>query len=147
MIDTTPWPRLRLDDRAASGSRNEVWRGFRIPAVLPADDGRPPPGRRRAAAAPRRAAQRSPAPGVLDRGRDWDESRVDVVWHDLSNLGVQVLDDARHVAALRLSDAWEAANAWLLEPDYARRRLARLGRIAPETGRDPSSGRRVRSGP
>ena len=27
---------------------------------------------------------------------DFDESRVDVAWHDLSNLGIQVLDDADH---------------------------------------------------
>lgn len=67
---------------------------------------------------------------ITDEGRvgllDWDESRVDLVWHDLSNLGVQVLDDADHAAAMRLSDAWEAVNAWLVEPAYARRRLARL---------------------
>lgn len=27
---------------------------------------------------------------------DWDEARVDLTWHDLSNLGVQVLDDREH---------------------------------------------------
>lgn len=63
---------------------------------------------------------------------DWDESRVDATWHDLSNLGVQVLDDEDHRLARRLSDAWEAANGWLLEPEYARRRLARL--MAPDGG-------------
>jgi Ser/Thr protein kinase RdoA (MazF antagonist) len=57
---------------------------------------------------------------------DWDESRVDVVWHDLSNLGVQVLSDEDHARAVRLSDTWEAANAWIAEPDYARQRLAQL---------------------
>ncbi|MEM9203443.1 MAG: phosphotransferase [Actinomycetota bacterium] len=57
---------------------------------------------------------------------DWDESRVDVVWHDLSNLGVQVLDDDTHGRAERLSHAWEAANGWTTEPEYARRRLAAL---------------------
>ena len=57
---------------------------------------------------------------------DWDESRVDVSWHDLSNLGVQVLDDETHARAGRLSHAWEAVNAWTTEPDYARSRLARL---------------------
>ena len=57
---------------------------------------------------------------------DFDESRVDVAWHDLSNLGCQVLDDASHARALRLSDAWETANAWVAEPDYARQRLAAL---------------------
>lgn len=57
---------------------------------------------------------------------DWDESRVDIVWHDLSNLGVQVLSDADHARALRLSNAWEAVNAWVVEPEYARSRLALL---------------------
>ena len=57
---------------------------------------------------------------------DWDESRVDVIWHDLSNLGVQVLDQDEHQRALALSDAWEAANAWTTEPNYASTRLARL---------------------
>ena len=57
---------------------------------------------------------------------DFDESRVDVAWHDLSNLGVQVLEDDEHAHALRLSDAWEAANGWVIEPEYARRRLESL---------------------
>lgn len=57
---------------------------------------------------------------------DWDESRVDVTWHDLSNLGVRVLPPAIHRRAVRLSHAWEVANAWVAEPDYARRRLAQL---------------------
>jgi Ser/Thr protein kinase RdoA (MazF antagonist) len=57
---------------------------------------------------------------------DWDESRIDVVWHDFSNLGVPVLKPADHQRAQRLSDAWEALNAWTTEPDYARQRLARL---------------------
>jgi Ser/Thr protein kinase RdoA (MazF antagonist) len=57
---------------------------------------------------------------------DWDESRVDIVFHDLSNLGVQVLSDRDHARALDLSDAWEAVNAWVTEPEYARRRLAEL---------------------
>ncbi len=57
---------------------------------------------------------------------DLDESRLDVCWHDLSELGVQVLDDESHRRARRLSNAWEAANAWLVEPEYARDRLAAL---------------------
>jgi Ser/Thr protein kinase RdoA (MazF antagonist) len=57
---------------------------------------------------------------------DFDESRVDVAWHDLSNLGVQVLDEDDHRRALRLSDAWETANAWVAEPAYALTRLAAL---------------------
>lgn len=59
---------------------------------------------------------------------DWDESRVDLTWHDLSNLGVQVLHDDDHRIAKRLSDAWEAVNAWLAEPVYARMRLDNLTR-------------------
>ena len=54
---------------------------------------------------------------------DWDESRVDVTHLDLANLGVQVLDDTHHTAATLLADAWEAANAWTAEPDYALDRL------------------------
>lgn len=57
---------------------------------------------------------------------DFDESRIDVCWHDLSELGVQVLDDDTHRRAQRLSNAWEAANAWIPEPDYAVERLAAL---------------------
>lgn len=57
---------------------------------------------------------------------DWDESRVDVIWHDLSNLGVPVLAYGEHQRALALSDAWEAANAWTAEPGYASTRLAQL---------------------
>lgn len=67
---------------------------------------------------------------ITDNGRvgmlDFDESRVDVVWHDLSNLGVQVLSDVDHARAQRLSNAWEAANGWQVENAYARRRLAAL---------------------
>ena len=57
---------------------------------------------------------------------DWNESRVDLVWHDLSNLGVAVLDPIAHAQAQRLSDAWEAINAWQVEPGYACMRLQRL---------------------
>ena len=57
---------------------------------------------------------------------DFDESRRDVLWHDLSELGVQVLADADHERARQLSNAWEAVNAWIDEPDYARERLAQL---------------------
>lgn len=67
---------------------------------------------------------------IQDDGRvgflDWDESRVDVVWHDLSNLGVQVLSDENHLQAQALSHAWEAVNGWILEPDYAHGRLRQL---------------------
>lgn len=57
---------------------------------------------------------------------DFDESRVDVHLHDLSNLGIQVLDDKTHAVATRLSHAWEAANGWVVEPTYARERLESL---------------------
>lgn len=57
---------------------------------------------------------------------DWDESRVDLIYHDLSELGVQVLADEEHHRAACLSDAWEAANAWIPEPEYARARLESL---------------------
>lgn len=67
---------------------------------------------------------------ILADGRvgllDFDESRRDVLWHDLSELGVQVLTDDDHQRARRLSNAWEAVNAWIAEPDYARERLAQL---------------------
>ncbi len=59
---------------------------------------------------------------------DWDESRVDLTWHDLSNLGIQILDDDDHRRAQLLSHAWEVANGWLEEPEYARRRLMLLRR-------------------
>ncbi len=57
---------------------------------------------------------------------DWDESRVDLTYHDLSELSVQILDDEEHHRAACLSDAWEAANAWILEPEYAAARLESL---------------------
>ncbi len=57
---------------------------------------------------------------------DWDESRVDLTWHDLSPLHVPVLAPDDHHAAQQLSHAWEAANGWTAEPDYARRRLAEV---------------------
>jgi len=57
---------------------------------------------------------------------DWDESRVDLTWHDLANLGVQILGDDDHGRAQRLSHAWEAANGWTTEPEYARRRYRLL---------------------
>lgn len=63
---------------------------------------------------------------VLDDVRigflDWDEARVDDPWLDLADIpGLDVPDMAR--AAV---DAWEAANSWVMEPPYARGRLARL---------------------
>jgi aminoglycoside phosphotransferase (APT) family kinase protein len=62
----------------------------------------------------------------VDGGRvgflDWDEARVDHPWLDLADIpGIDLPPAAR--AAV---DAWEAANGWLVEPHYARVRLARL---------------------
>ena len=65
---------------------------------------------------------------------DFDESRVDVAWHDLSNLGCQVLDDHDHAQALQLSDAWETANAWVAEPEYALTRLSSLRERIKDSG-------------
>ncbi len=64
---------------------------------------------------------------------DWDESRVDVTWHDLSVfdagiLGHDGLDRATTERARRLSHAWEVVNAWVTEPNYASRRLRLLER-------------------
>ncbi len=61
---------------------------------------------------------------------DFDESRIDIADHDLSELGTSVLDGDRQRAATRLSNAWETANAWVAEPDYARQRLEALRRRA-----------------
>lgn len=53
---------------------------------------------------------------------DWDEARVDHPWLDLADIpGLDVPPEA--TAAIH---AWEAANAWLLEPEYARRRLVHV---------------------
>ena len=57
---------------------------------------------------------------------DLDESRVDLSLLDLTNLGIQVGDDARHARGMQLSHAWEAVNGWVVEPDYAKRRYAQL---------------------
>lgn len=65
---------------------------------------------------------------------DWDEARVDLTWHDLSNLGIQILDDREHRRAQDLSNAWEAVNAWTAEPDYAMDRLRQLDPPGTRTG-------------
>ncbi len=60
---------------------------------------------------------------------DWDEARVDASVLDLAGLPLELagtLGADRLGRARRAADAWEAANSWLLEPEYARRRLARL---------------------
>jgi hypothetical protein len=57
---------------------------------------------------------------------DWDETRVDASLLDLADL--PLTDDDRAVLATvrRAANAWEAACSWVLEPDYARRRLENL---------------------
>jgi Ser/Thr protein kinase RdoA (MazF antagonist) len=53
---------------------------------------------------------------------DWDEARVDHPWLDLADIpGMAVPRNAKEAV-----DAWEAVNAWFMEPTYARRRLAAL---------------------
>jgi Ser/Thr protein kinase RdoA (MazF antagonist) len=67
---------------------------------------------------------------------DWDESRVDLSLHDLSNLGIAVLDPDEHRRAQLLSLAWETVNAWTAEPEYAKARLRQLrDALAMERGR------------
>jgi Ser/Thr protein kinase RdoA (MazF antagonist) len=53
---------------------------------------------------------------------DWDEARVDHPWLDLADIPNSTLPPRAKAA----TNAWEAANAWLLEPAYARRRLANI---------------------
>jgi Ser/Thr protein kinase RdoA (MazF antagonist) len=63
---------------------------------------------------------------------DWDEARVDASILDLASLPLEpglAIDGRRRHAALRALDAWEAANGWLIEPDYARRRLEGLSQL------------------
>lgn len=57
---------------------------------------------------------------------DWDEARVDHVDLDFADLPVPSLPPGRLGVARAAVHAWEAANGWRLEPDYARRRLAQL---------------------
>jgi Ser/Thr protein kinase RdoA (MazF antagonist) len=54
---------------------------------------------------------------------DWDEARVDHPDLDLADLPVP---GPRNRVGRAAVDAWEAACGWQLEPEYARRRLARL---------------------
>lgn len=60
---------------------------------------------------------------------DWDEARVDASILDLAALPFEhiagvTLDRLRQIRSAL--DAWEAANGWVVEPSYARRRLAAL---------------------
>jgi len=62
---------------------------------------------------------------------DWDEARVDCVDLDLAELPAAGLPPGRLAEARRAATAWEAANGWIVEPTYARRRLELL-----QAGRD-----------
>jgi len=57
---------------------------------------------------------------------DWDEARVDHAWFDLADVPTRPLNPPADGVASRAAHAWEAANGWRLEPEYARRRLANL---------------------
>ena len=62
---------------------------------------------------------------------DWDEARVDVGLLDLADVPTRPLGEPLGTIAARAADAWEAANGWTIEPEYARRRLRRLRASAP----------------
>jgi Ser/Thr protein kinase RdoA (MazF antagonist) len=53
---------------------------------------------------------------------DWDESRVDACFLDFALPQVDLLDEHQKRALV----AWEIACSWILEPEYARRRLVEL---------------------
>ncbi len=54
---------------------------------------------------------------------DWDEARFDASVLDLADLPIA---DLATTEARRAASAWEAAASWVLEPEYARKRLADL---------------------
>ena len=63
---------------------------------------------------------------------DWDEARVDASVLDLAENPLadeMVQPHARLAAVKTAATAWEAANGWLIEPDYAQRKLAALGDV------------------
>lgn len=57
---------------------------------------------------------------------DWDESRVDATALDLAAVPADTPGAVIDERVALLVDAWEVANAWTVEPTYARRRLAAL---------------------
>ncbi|MDP9364294.1 MAG: phosphotransferase [Chloroflexota bacterium] len=61
---------------------------------------------------------------------DWDEARIDASVLDLACLRDEVVErqlpPRRLGSVRRAANAWEAANGWLLELAYARRRLAEV---------------------
>lgn len=87
------------------------------------------------ATAPHAVIHGDPGPGNIRITRegvgflDWDESRVDATSLDLAFLPTAgpTITPPRHLEAFRRAAiAWEAANGWTIEPDYARRCLAGL---------------------
>lgn len=115
------WGAVRTTARLDGGHRNPVWRV--------AIGGTPDAGAANIRISPAGA-------GIID----WDEARIDASILNLAQLPVERLDGVspEHLAEVRTAlDAWEAANGWLIEPDYARRRLARL----------PTAGSAKRPGP
>ena len=87
------------------------------------------------ASAPRAVIHGDPAPGnirITPAGPgflDWDESRRDATALDFAFLPTSPLTAAppHHLEAARHAAlAWEAANGWTIEPEYARRCLAHL---------------------
>jgi aminoglycoside phosphotransferase (APT) family kinase protein len=59
---------------------------------------------------------------------DWDEARVDVPWFDFAFMpdDVDVPSPTDRETLDTAGVAWEAATCWVVEPEYARRRLAEL---------------------
>jgi Ser/Thr protein kinase RdoA (MazF antagonist) len=57
---------------------------------------------------------------------DWDEARVDCTDLDVAELPVSDLPSGRLKIARTAATAWEAANGWIIEPAYARGKLAIL---------------------
>jgi Ser/Thr protein kinase RdoA (MazF antagonist) len=57
---------------------------------------------------------------------DWDEARIDYTLLDLAELPGSGLPPATLTAAQTAVTAWEAANGWIIEPSYARTKLALL---------------------
>lgn len=100
-------------DRMPSSARRQVTAVFATLADLPTSVVHGDPGESNIRISPTGEV------GLLD----WDESRYDTSLLDLASLGVQVLDDMQQHRAERILHAWEAANGWVQEPEYARRQL------------------------
>jgi len=84
---------------------------------------------------PRSVVHGDPGPGnirVTTNGVgliDWDEARVDASVLDFAEhplAATLIQPSTRRAAARRAATAWEAANGWRIEPEYARRKLSEL---------------------